>query len=95
MNTDKDNAIYISNPYSSTWQLYTMHFFYSFVSNMWDMGIVLMIASLTNNSMYLIALCGFVSALATLFSMPIIGIYLDKHNRLLKLLQYHSHILFV
>jgi iron-regulated transporter 1 len=49
---------------------------------MWDMGIVLLIAELSNNSLFLIALSGFVSSFLMLFLMPIIGTWLDYSDRL-------------
>jgi hypothetical protein len=69
-------------PYENRSLLYTMHFFFAFVSRMWDMGIILLVAQLTNNSLYIVALTGLVSAMAIFLFMSSIGAYLDKTNRI-------------
>ena len=41
--------------YSQRWLLYIMHFCFAFVSRMWDMGVALLVAELTNNSLFFVA----------------------------------------
>jgi len=69
-------------PFQYTGKLYIMHFFYSFVSRMWEMGIVLLIAIISNNSLFLVAVVGFLSSLSIFLFMSIIGSWLDKTDRL-------------
>ena len=69
-------------PFENRTYLYIMHFFFAFVSRMWDMGIVLLVAQLTNNSLYLVALTGLCCAMAIFLFMGAIGAFLDKTNRL-------------
>mmetsp|Transcript_2863 Transcript_2863/g.6415 ORF Transcript_2863/g.6415 Transcript_2863/m.6415 type:complete len:592 (-) Transcript_2863:436-2211(-) len=71
-----------SEPFQNRKQLYIMHFFFAFVSRMWDMGIVLLVAQLTNNSLFLVAVTGLLSALAVFLFMTTIGAWLDKTNRI-------------
>ena len=59
-----------------------MHFFFAFASRMWDMGIVLLVAEMSNNSLYLIALMGFISSAALFMFMSTIGAWLDRTDRL-------------
>lgn len=63
--------------------LYVMHFFFAFASRMWDMGIVLLIAEITNNSLFLVAATGFISSLSIFLFMSSIGSWLDRNNRML------------
>lgn len=71
------------DPYQQRYLLYGMHFFYSMISRMWDMGITLVLASLTNNNMSLIALAGLMSSLLIFLFMAQIGKqFLDIYNRL-------------
>lgn len=69
-------------PFENRNQLYVMHFFFAFVSRMWDMGIVLLVAQLTNNSLFLVALTGLCCAVAIFLFMGMIGSFLDKTNRI-------------
>lgn len=69
-------------PFENRNQLYLMHFFFAFVSRMWDMGIVLLVAQLTNNSLFLVALTGLCCAMSIFLFMGMIGSYLDKTNRI-------------
>jgi hypothetical protein len=71
-----------SEPFQNRKQLYLMHFFFAFVSRMWDMGIVLLVAQLTNNSLFLVAVTGLLSALAVFLFMTTVGAWLDKTNRI-------------
>ena len=41
-----------NKPFDNRRVLFVMHFCFAFVSRMWDMGIVLLIAELTNNSLF-------------------------------------------
>ena len=68
--------------YSQRWLLYIMHFCFAFVSRMWDMGVVLLVAELTNNSLFFVAAANLVGALAITFFMPTVGRYLDSTDRL-------------
>lgn len=71
----------ISSPYKETERLYTMHFFFTFVSRMWDMGIILLIAELTMNSLFIVALAGFFSSLSIFLLSHVIGKWLDRTDR--------------
>ena len=71
-----------SSPFQSTWILYLMHFFFAFTSRMWDMGIVLLIAEITNNSLSLVALAGLCNNLFLVMFMTTLGKWLDRSNRL-------------
>lgn len=73
---------YLPKAYTEVTKLYTMHFCFAFVSRMWDMGIVFLIAEITNNSLFLVAICGFLGSLFIFLFMPIVGSYLDKINRM-------------
>ena len=68
--------------YGQRWLLYTMHFCFAFVSRMWDMGVVLLVAELTNNSLFFVAVANLFGALAITFLMPTVGRYLDSTDRL-------------
>ena len=69
-------------PFENRQQLYLMHFFFAFVSRMWDMGIVLLVAQLTNNSLFLVAITGLCSSMSIFLFMGSIGSFLDKTNRI-------------
>ena len=77
--------------YDQQWLLYTMHFCFAFVSRMWDMGVVLLVAELTNNSLFYVAVANLFGALAITFLMPTVGRYLDTTDRLTAT----THALFV
>ena len=72
----------IPEPFTEKWLLYTQHFFFSFVSRMWDMGIVLLIAELTDNSLFFVALAGLLGSLGIFALMANIGAWLDTTDRL-------------
>ena len=72
-----------NKPYDQIWKLYTMHLCYSFVAKSWDTAIILFIAQLTNNSLRVVALCGFLSSLSIFLFMTSIGRWLDKSDRLI------------
>lgn len=63
-------------------KLYLMHFCFAFVSRMWDMGIVLLVAVITNNSLQLVALNGFASSFSVFMLMSTVGAWLDGTNRM-------------
>jgi len=69
-------------PYQQTYNIYLMHFCYSFVTRMWDMGIIFFIAELTNNSLTVVALAGFLGSFSIFLFMPVIGKWLDNTDRL-------------
>lgn len=73
----------MTKPFQDRTPLYLMHFFFAFASRMWDMGIVLLIAEITNNSLFLVAATGFVSSLSIFLFMSSIGSWLDRNNRML------------
>lgn len=62
--------------------LYVMHLCFGFVSRMWEMGIVLLLAELTNNSLFFVSLAGFLSTLSQFLFMGLIGSWLDKTDRM-------------
>lgn len=70
------------SPYQYSWKLYTMHLFFTFTSRMWDMGIVFLIAELTNNSLSLVAFAGLCNNLFLVLFMTALGNFLDRTNRL-------------
>lgn len=49
---------------------------------MWEFGVILMIATMTNNSLFLIGLNGVTMGIGVLFSMDPIGKWLDANDRL-------------
>lgn len=49
-------------PYREVWTLYLMHLSFALVSRMWDFGIILFIAELTQNSLFIVAMAGFLSS---------------------------------
>jgi len=61
---------------------YVQHFFFSFVSRMWDFAIILLIADLTNNSLYFVALAGLMGSMAVFLLMSYVGNWLDKTDRM-------------
>lgn len=69
-------------PFEHRYLLYLMHTFFAFTSRMWDMGIVLLIAHVTNNNMAIVALSGFLSTVSIFLFMGYLGRYLDATNRL-------------
>lgn len=81
-NNDK-KVLTMTKPFQDRTPLYLMHFFFAFASRMWDMGIVLLIAEITNNSLFLVAATGFVSSLSIFLFMSSIGAWLDRNNRML------------
>jgi solute carrier family 40 (iron-regulated transporter), member 1 len=68
--------------YPYQWKLYLMHFFFTFTSRMWDTGIVFLIAELTDNSLFLVALSGLLNNLCLVLFMSSVGRCLDQTNRL-------------
>jgi solute carrier family 40 (iron-regulated transporter), member 1 len=62
--------------------LYTMHLFFAFVSRMWDIGIVLLVANLTGSSLFIVALSGLMSSLTVFLFSPTLGSWFDSNDRL-------------
>ena len=71
------------NPFQDKYKLYIMHLFYAFTSRMWEFAIVLLIAEMTNNSLFVVAISGFLSSFSIFIFMPTIGKWLDKNDRML------------
>jgi iron-regulated transporter 1 len=71
-----------NEPYQYPSRLYTMHFFFAFTARMWDMGIILLLADLTDNSIAMAAFAGLLCNLALVLFMSSLGSFLDKSNRL-------------
>jgi solute carrier family 40 (iron-regulated transporter), member 1 len=69
-------------PFKNSTLLYVMHFFFTFVSRMWQIGIVLLVAELTNNSLYFIALSGLLSASCIFFFSSSLGHLFDRYDRM-------------
>lgn len=70
------------SPFLHRTLLYVMHLSFGFVSRMWEMGIVLLLAELTNNSLFFVSLAGFLSTLSQFLFMGIIGSWIDRTDRL-------------
>eukprot|EP01038_Epipyxis_sp_PR26KG_P010061 gene10061-13521_t len=68
--------------YEDTFMLYLMHLGFTLISRTWDMGIVLLIASLVTNPIFLIGIIGFISSFVIFCGMSSVGIWLDKTDRL-------------
>lgn len=62
--------------------LYTMHMFFAFVSRMWEIGIVLLVAELTGNSLFIVALAGLMSSSTVFLFSPSVGAWFDDNDRL-------------
>ena len=71
-----------TQPYQETYRLYLIHSCFSFMSQMWSMGISLFIASVSNNSLFIIAIAGLVSNLSIILFIPSVGNWVDRVNRL-------------
>lgn len=69
-------------PYQFRAKLYVMHLCFVFTSRMWDMGIVFLLADLTDNSMGVVAFAGLLTNLSIVLFMPRSGALLDQTNRL-------------
>jgi iron-regulated transporter 1 len=73
---------YDNEPYREVYKLYLMHTCFSLISRMWEMSIVLLTAQVSNNSLTLVAMSGFLSSLSLFLFMPSIGSWLDRTNRI-------------
>jgi len=62
--------------------MYIMHSFFAFVSRMWDIGIILLVAQLTGNSLFIVALAGLLSSSSVFLFSSSIGVWFDKSDRL-------------
>jgi solute carrier family 40 (iron-regulated transporter), member 1 len=69
-------------PFGNGLLLYAMHFCFAFVSRMWQIGIVLLVAELTQNSLYFIALSGLLSSSSVFFFSSPLGQLFDQYDRL-------------
>jgi solute carrier family 40 (iron-regulated transporter), member 1 len=72
----------LRQPFHNDLLLYTMHFFFAFVSRIWQIGIVLLLAQLTNNSLFFVALSGLFSSCCIFIFSSSIGDLFDRHNRM-------------
>ena len=72
----------MDTPYPNTIILCIMHFFITFVSRMWDMGILLLLADVSHNNMLLISVTGFLSSLSVFLLASWCGKLIDSSNRL-------------
>ena len=57
---------------------------------MWNFGIALFIASISDNSLFIIALTGFIQNLSIVLLLPVIGKWVDRTDRLVAV---HSALL--
>ena len=62
--------------------IYFMHSAFSLLSQMWNFGIALFIASISSNSLFIIALTGFIQNLSIVLLLPVIGKWVDRTDRL-------------
>ena len=70
--------------------IYIMHTAFSLLSQMWNFGIALFIASISDNSLFIIALTGFIQNLSIVLLLPVIGKWVDRTDRLVAV---HSALL--
>lgn len=68
---------------ANKFKLCFLYIVFSFASRMWEIGIVLLVAELTKNSLFIVAASGFMSSLAIFILMPSIGTTLDRTDRML------------
>ncbi len=81
MKSPEDSRL-IMDSFQDVNKVYFQQLCFTFTSRMWDMAIVLLIAKLTNNSLFVIAFLGVVTGLMKVLFMPSIGKYLDRTDRL-------------
>ena len=79
---DMPSTLKEKHPYDNVRILYTMHMFFAFVSRMWEIGIVLLVAALTNNSLFIVALSGLMSSSSLFLFAPSLGGWFDEQDRL-------------
>ena len=85
-----DNANHSSSAFDKPHLIYLMHSAFSLLSQMWNFGIALFIASISDNSLFIIALTGFVQNLSIVLLLPVIGKWVDRTDRLVAV---HSALL--
>lgn len=66
---------------STTTPLLLMHTCFAFVTRMWEFAIVLLLAELTNNSLFIVSFSQFLSSFAIFSLSPYTGKWLDHSNR--------------
>eukprot|EP01041_Mallomonas_annulata_P001994 gene1994-3882_t len=69
-------------PYKDAWKLYIMHFVLLFISQSWKIGVILFLATITENSFFLISFVGLLSSFMTFFSIPRISSMISHNDRL-------------
>lgn len=69
-------------PFHDIKKLYFMHCFFAFASRMWEIGIVLLVSIITNNSLFVVALAGLFSSGSVFLFSADIGKYFDKNDRM-------------
>ncbi len=85
-----DDTNHQSKAFDKPHLIYFMHSAFSLLSQMWNFGIALFIASISNNSLFIIALTGFIQNLSIVILLPIIGKWVDRTDRLVAV---HSALL--
>lgn len=63
-------------------RLYCQHLFFTFISRMFDFAIVFLVAEISDNNLFVIAINGLVSTIVLFLFMSPIGSLLDSMNRL-------------
>lgn len=61
--------------------LLLMHTCFAFVTRMWEFAIILLLAELTDNSLFIVAFSQFLSSFAIFSLSPYTGKWLDESNR--------------
>lgn len=79
------DTIHETKPFHDTWKLYIMHLCFAFVSRMWNMGLALLLAEITDNSLFVMATAGLVSSTVVFLGASPIGELLDRTDRLTSL----------
>jgi len=78
----QDPSSISTSAYKDQQKLFIMHFCFSALSQMWSMAISLYIASISNDSLFIVAVTGFISNLTIILFIPAVGRWVDKSNRL-------------
>lgn len=65
----------------TTTPILLMHICFAFVTRMWEFAIVLLLAELTNNSLFVVSFSQFLSSFAIFTLMPFAGRWLDRTDR--------------
>ena len=69
-------------PYPHTYRIYCMHFLFGLLYNIYNVGAIFYIAVITNNSLFVISLTGFITSTVILLFSPLAVRMGDKMNRL-------------